>query len=164
MLTQNLNDITLMPKEVREILCADNDEIINLCKKAAVVPRRNNKGLTYFSYDDLKKLQHVKQMKYGLARISPNQVVENIISSLNNVEERISANILNTLDEKIDKKFHGVEGIVAELIKYQTENENLKNKVNELNLKNIHLKMELEKFKKIGFGIYQKKENKDYTI
>lgn len=162
--TQSLNDITLFPKEIREILCADNEEIINLCKKAAVVPKRNNKGLTYFSYDDLKKLQHVKQMKHSLARISPNQFAENIISSINNVEKTISKNILDTLDEKIDEKFQGVEGIVTELIKYQTENEKLKSKINQLNLKNIQLKMELEKYQKIGFGLYKRQENKDYTI
>ena len=58
----------------------------------------------------------------------------------------------------------GVEGMAAELIKVQTENEKLKNKIMELNRENIHLKMELEKFEKIGFGFYKKYEVKDYTV
>ena len=83
MVTQSLSDITLMPSEVREILSADNDEIIKLCKKASIIPRRNNRGLTYFSYDDVKRLQQVKQMKNSLVRISPNNVVERIMNSFN---------------------------------------------------------------------------------
>ena len=164
MVTQSLSDITLMPSEVREILSADNDEIIKLCKKASIIPRRNNSGLTYFSYDDVKRLQQVKQMKNSLVRISPNNVVERIMNSFNNMEEKISNNILDTLDKKLDEKMQGVEGMAAELIKVQTENEKLKNKIMELNRENIHLKMELEKFEKIGFGFYKKYEVKDYTV
>lgn len=164
MVTQSLSDITLMPSEVREILSADNDEIIKLCKKASIIPRRNNRGLTYFSYDDVKRLQQVKQMKNSLVRISPNNVVERIMNSFNNMEEKISNNILDTLDKKLDEKMQGVEGMAAELIKVQTENEKLKNKIMELNRENIHLKMELEKFEKIGFGFYKKYEVKDYTV
>ena len=104
MVTQSLSDITLMPSEVREILSADNDEIIKLCKKASIIPRRNNRGLTYFSYDDVKRLQQVKQMKNSLVRISPNNVVERIMNSFNNMEEKISNNILDTLDKKLDEK------------------------------------------------------------
>ena len=164
MSTQSLSDITLSPSEVREILSADNEEIINLCKRASIVPRRNNRGLTYFSYDDVKRLQQVKQMKNNLVRISPNQVVDKIMSSFNQMEEKISNNILNTLDKKLEEKIQGVEGMAAELIKYQTENEKLKNKIIELNRENVHMKMELEKFEKIGFGFYKKYEVKDYTI
>ena len=164
MATQSLSDITLSPSEVREILSADNEEIINLCKRASIVPRRNNRGLTYFSYDDVKRLQQVKQMKNNLVRISPNQVVDKIMSSFNQMEEKISNNILNTLDKKLEEKMQGVEGMAAELIKYQTENEKLKNKIIELNRENVHMKMELEKFEKIGFGFYKKYEVKDYTI
>ena len=164
MSTQSLSDITLSPSEVREFLSADNEEIINLCKRASIVPRRNNRGLTYFSYDDVKRLQQVKQMKNNLVRISPNQVVDKIMSSFSQMEEKISNNILNTLDKKLEEKIQGVEGMAAELIKYQTENEKLKNKIIELNRENVHMKMELEKFEKIGFGFYKKYEVKDYTI
>ena len=164
MSTQSLSDITLSPSEVREILSADNEEIINLCKRASIVTRRNNRGLTYFSYDDVKRLQQVKQMKNNLVRISPNQVVDKIMSSFSQMEEKISNNILNTLDKKLEEKMQGVEGMAAELIKYQTENEKLKNKIIELNRENVHMKMELEKFEKIGFGFYKKYEVKDYTI
>lgn len=164
MATQSLSDITLTPSEVREILNADNEEIISLCKRASIIPRRNRRGLTYFSYDDVKRLQKVKQMKNTLVRITPNQVVDKIMHSFSQMEEKISNNILETLDKKLAEKMQNVEGMAAELIKIQTENEKLKNKIIELNRENIHMKMELEKFEKIGFGFYKKYEVKDYSV
>lgn len=164
MATQSLSDITLSPSEVRDILNADNEEIISLCKRASIVPKRNRRGLTYFSYNDVKRLQEVKSMKNSLVRITPNAVVDRIMSSFSQMEEKISNNILNTLDKKLEEKIQGVEGMAAELIKIQTENEKLKNKIIELNRENVHMKMELEKFEKIGFGFYRKYDVKDYTI
>lgn len=164
MATQSLSDITLSPSEVRDILNADNEEIISLCKRASIVPKRNRRGLTYFSYNDVKRLQEAKSMKSSLVRITPNAVVDRIMSSFSQMEEKISNNILDTLDKKLEEKMQGVESMAAELIKVQTENEKLKNKIIELNRENVHMKMELEKFEKIGFGFYKKYEVKDYTI
>lgn len=164
MATQSLSDITLSPSEVRDILNADNEEIISLCKRASIVPKRNRRGLTYFSYNDVKLLQEAKSMKNSLVRITPNAVVDRIMSSFSQMEEKISNNILDTLDKKLEEKIQGVEGMAAELIKIQTENEKLKNKIIELNRENVHMKMELEKFEKIGFGFYRKYDVKDYTI
>lgn len=164
MATQSLSDITLSPSEVRDILNANNEEIISLCKRASIVPKRNRRGLTYFSYNDVKRLQEAKSMKNSLVRITPNAVVDRIMSSFSQMEEKISNNILDTLDKKLEEKIQGVEGLAAELIKIQTENEKLKNKIIELNRENVHMKMELEKFEKIGFGFYRKYDVKDYTI
>lgn len=164
MTAQSLSDITLTPGEVRDILDADNEEIISLCKRASIVPRRNRRGLTYFSYDDVKRLQQAKQMKNTLVRISPNQVVDRIMNSFSQMEEKISNNILETLDKKLEEKVKNIEGMASEVIKLQTENEKLKNKIMELNRENIHMKMELDKFEKVGFGFYKKYEVKDYSI
>ena len=164
MATQSLSDRTLSPSEVRDILNADNEEIISLCKRASIVPKRNRRGLTYFSYNDVKRLQEAKSMKNSLVRITPNALVDRIMTSFSQMEEKISNNILDTLDKKLEEKIQGVEGMAAELIKIQTENEKLKNKIIELNRENVHMKMELEKFEKIGFGFYRKYDVKDYTI
>lgn len=164
MVTQNLSDITLTPSEVREILNADNEEIINLCKRASIVPRRNRRGLTYFSYDDVKQLQQVKQKKNTLVSLSSNQVAEKIMNSFSQMEEKISNNIIDNIDKKLEERMQDIEKISQELIKIRTENEKLKNKILELNRENIHMKMELEKFEKVGLGFYRKYEVKDYTI
>lgn len=164
MVTQNLSDITLTPSEVREILDADNEEIISLCRRASIVPKRNRRGLTYFSYDDVKRLQQTKQMKNSVISASSNQIAERIMSSFSQMEEKISNNIIDNIDKKLEEKMQDVESMAQELINIKTENEKLKHKILELNRENMHLKMELEKFEKIGFGFYKKYEVKDYTI
>ncbi len=164
MSTQSLSDITLTPSEVREILDADNDEIISLCKRASIIPRRNRRGLTYFSYDDVKRLQQVKQMRNTLVRISPNQAVDRIMNSFSQMEEKISDNIIENLDKKLSEKLKNIEIMTEEIVKLQTENEKLKNKIMELHRENVQMKMELDKFEKIGFGFYKKYEVKDYSI
>lgn len=40
MIKDRLNERTLTPQEVRTILKADNKEIVDLCKKAAIRPRK----------------------------------------------------------------------------------------------------------------------------
>ena len=54
---------TLTPQEVRAILNTDNKEIIELCKKASIMPRKNSKGMTYFSYEEVKNLRKVQAIK-----------------------------------------------------------------------------------------------------
>ena len=39
MLEQNLKERTLTPQEVRNILKADNREILELCKRASILPK-----------------------------------------------------------------------------------------------------------------------------
>ena len=45
MTNQATKERTLTPQEVRAILNADNKEIIELCKQASIMPKKNNKGL-----------------------------------------------------------------------------------------------------------------------
>ena len=60
MIKDRLNERTLTPQEVRTILKADNKEIVDLCKKAAIRPRKNAMGHTYFSYDEVKNLRKIQ--------------------------------------------------------------------------------------------------------
>lgn len=54
---------TLTPQEVRNILKADNKEIVELCKRASILPKKDNKGQTYFSYDEVKNLRKIQVQK-----------------------------------------------------------------------------------------------------
>ena len=42
----------LSPKEIREMLGIDNSKIEELCKKADIKLKKNQRGLTYFTQDD----------------------------------------------------------------------------------------------------------------
>ena len=50
----------LLPNDVRKLLNADNKEIVELCKKTSVTPKRDQKGQIYFSVDEVKKLRNAK--------------------------------------------------------------------------------------------------------
>ena len=51
------------PKMVRDLLKIDNEKIISLCKKVSLVPKKNSKGQTYFSRDDVKILKRVQDLQ-----------------------------------------------------------------------------------------------------
>ena len=51
----------LTPQEVRNILKTDNREIVRLCKKASIVPKKDKNGQTYFSYNEVKDLKTIQE-------------------------------------------------------------------------------------------------------
>ena len=64
------------------------------------------------------------------------------------------------LAEKLD----GLDEVIVELIKAKTENETLRQKINELNKENFALKTENSSFKPVGLGLYVKKSTDNYNI
>jgi len=157
----------LLPNDVRKLLNADNKEIVELCKKTSVTPKRNTKGQIYFSVDEVKKLRSAKssvitEMKNSEKKATlpvmtkPNSqaVVNGLLDTLNKMENNITTSMTKLIDEKLE----GMDDVVLELVRCKTENENLKNKVNELNKENFKLKNVLNSFKPLICGFYIKKE------
>lgn len=155
MITYEENKEALSPQEVREILNTNNREIITLCKQAAIVPRKNPHGQVYFSQDEVKTLRSVANSQRG-----SQLVVDTLVERLQSMESSICSSLSKTLDEKLD----GMDEVVVELISTKTENETLRQKINELNKENYSLKSRLNNFKSLGFGIYLKKEGEDFLI
>ena len=114
---------TLSPQQVRNILNADNKEIVELCKRASILPKKNSKGQTYFSYDEVKnlrKIQAQKTMSYPVEK--PVSAVANILTSIKNMETNLSDKIAKVIDEKLE----GMDEVVVEIILCKTDNERLK--------------------------------------
>lgn len=168
MIKDRLNERTLTPQEVRTILKADNKEIVDLCKKAAIRPRKNAKGHTYFSYDEVKNLRKVQAQVKG-AVSSPVSVpamvggssvqnnsaaVRSILTTLQDLEVKLSNKIAKVIDEKLE----GMDDVVVELIRCKTDNETLKQKIVDLNKEVYQLKNELNSYKPVALGFYKKKE------
>ena len=170
MIKDNLNERTLTPQEVRTILKADNKEIVDLCKRAEIRPRKNAKGHTYFSYDEVKNLRKL-QAKVKEAATNPIAVqvpamagassstvnsvaVRSILSSLQDLETKLSNKIAKVIDEKLE----GMDDVVVELIRCKTDNETLKQKIVDLNKEVYQLKNELNSYKPVALGFYKKKE------
>ena len=161
----------LLPNDVRKLLNIDNKEIVELCKKTSVNPKKDSKGQIYFSVDEVRKLKNAKssivaemnERKSALSLISkPNSqmVVNNLLDTLNKME----SNITESMTKLIDEKLEGMDDVVLELVRCKTENENLKNKVNELNKENFKLKNILNSFKPLMCGFYVKKEEENNIL
>lgn len=146
---------TLSPQEVRGILNADNKEIVELCKRASILPKKNAKGQTYFSYDEVKHLRAIqaqKGMSYPAEKTT--SAVASILNSIRNMETTLSDKIAKVIDEKLE----GMDEVVVELIRCKTDNETLKQKIIDLNKELYQLKNDLNSYKPIGLGLYKKKE------
>ncbi len=169
MIKDRIYERTLTPQEVRTILKADNREIVDLCKKAEIRPRKNAKGHTYFSYDEVKNLRKVQaQVREGVTNpisskvpaavgsgsISSNTAVTSILASLQSLETKLSNKIAKVIDEKLE----GMDDVVVELIRCKTDNETLKQKIVDLNKEVYQLKNELNSYKPVALGFYKKKE------
>ncbi len=154
------------PKEIREMLGIDNSQIQELCKLASIKLKKNDRGLTYFTQDDAKKLKDAsigEKMKYVTPTPSKNVVhkgtnsisgasIMQLVETLRNIEKSMTDKITSVLDEKLD----GMDDVVMELIRVKTENETMRFKINELNKENYRLKKEINSFKKVPFGFYAK--------
>ena len=166
----NTNKV-LLPNDVRKLLNIDNKEIVELCKKTSVNPRKDSKGQIYFSIEEVKKLKNAKssivsemnEKKSALSLVSkPNSqmVVNNLLDTLTKMENNITSSMTKLIDEKLE----GMDDVVLELVRCKTENENLKNKVNELNKENFKLKNILNSFKPLMCGFYVKKEEENNIL
>lgn len=155
MLKKDTRAKTLSPQEVRSILNADNKEIVELCKRASILPKKNSKGQTYFSYDEVKHLRQIqaqKPMAYPAEKST--SAVASILTSIRNMETTLSDKIAKVIDEKLE----GMDEVVVELIRCKTDNETLKQKIIDLNKELYQLKNDLNSYKPIGLGLYKKKE------
>ena len=165
MIQENVKERTLTPQEVRSILRTDNKEIVELCKKASIRPRKNAKGHTYFSYDEVRNLRRVQEsMNRAASNPISSQVpavagsssiaVKSILASLQSLEDKLSSRIAKVIDEKLE----GMDDVVVELIRCKTDNETLKQKIVDLNKEVYQLKNEVNSYRSVGFGLYKKKE------
>lgn len=163
MVTEELEKTVLTPQEVRNILKTDNKEIVKLCKKASIVPKKDQNGQTYFSYNEvqnLKTLQGTPLAGTALAKADSQKVVTNLLSTLELMEKNITESMTKVIDDKLD----GMDEVVVELIRCKTENETLRQKMNELNKENYHLKNTVKSYKAVGLGFYIKKATDDFSI
>ena len=165
----------LLPNDVRRLLNIDNKEIVELCKKTSVSPKKNKLGQIYFSIDEVKKLRSAKTSLIagnGIRKMNNNEtlpvmtkpnsqaVVNGLLETLNKMESNITTSMTKLIDEKLE----GMDDVVLELVRCKTENENLKNKVNELNKENFKLKNILSSFRPLFAGFYIKKEEENNIL
>jgi len=159
-------DKILLPEEVRRILNADNKEIVDLCKQTSVLPKKNREGQLYFFLDEVKRLKRAKENKTSVtnavvaAKGDSQVVVDNLLSTLKSLENSLASSVEKVIDDKLE----GIDDLIIEFVRCKTENENLKNKINDLNKENFNLKMAVNSFKPVMCGLYVKKEDSNNNI
>lgn len=168
--TNKTNENIVSPKMIREMLKIDNSRIQQLCKMASIKPKKDSRGLTYFTKDDVETMKNISgskptglQSKLAMIQAqTKNQVITNpientslvqLIDSLKNIETAITEKVSSIMDEKLD----GMDDVVVELIRCKTENETLRFKINELNKENYNLKNEISSYKNVALNVYVKK-------
>lgn len=169
MIIDNSVDKILSPQDLRKILNVDNMEIVKLCKKTSIVPKKDENGKTYFSMEEARILKQAKDSKNSIMpKASSQLVVDTLLASLKKMEtnmaESLTSSITDSITKALDERLEGMDEVVVELIRCKTENENLKNKVNELNKENYKLKNTLNSYKPFAFGLYVKKQEEDILL
>lgn len=114
-------------------------------------------------------LQRAKQK----VRFEENQSEERTFNYLSSQEgsagvakgvQVLENNIVDRISKVISDKMEGLDEIIVELIRAKTENESLRQKLNELNKENFSLRSENASFKSVGLGFYVKKQTDDYML
>ena len=157
---QMLKEKSLSPQDVRKILGVDNQEIVDLCRKASIRPKKNSQGQTYFSYDEVRNLKKIHQDRKGMSlpmvhndsKMPMQGNMKNILCSIKDMERNISEQISKVIDEKLE----GMDEVVVELIRCKTDNETLRQKIIDLNKEIYQLKNTLSCYKPIALGLYRK--------
>ena len=161
------------PKMLRELFDTDNSGISTLCREARLIPKKDLRGNTYFTKNDVKTLQKIKALHSKNSKlveelmtssskelaIASHQVsVEDTFKKLEDKFEAFQNSVAEKISTLIDEKLDGMDEVVVELIRCKTENETLKFKLNELEKLNYSLKNQLASYRNIGFNLYVKKE------
>ena len=71
------------------------------------------------------------------------------------MEEKLIDKISKVIDEKLD----GMDEVVVELIRCKTENETLRQKINELNKQVYSMKNQVSSFKPLGLNLFIKQKS-----
>ena len=79
-------------------------------------------------------------------------VVDSLLKTLQRMENNITDSVSKILDERLE----GMDEVVVELIRCKTENENLKNQIEELTKENYSLKKENASYRPFMLGLYTK--------
>ena len=112
-----------------------------------------------FEFENSEKKSEIVRQE-AIIPISSMTSQNAVMKKMDTVEANVISKITDVLSEKLD----GLDEVIVELIKAKTENETLRQKVNELNKENFALKTEVSSFKPVALGLYVKKSNDNYSF
>ena len=104
-----------------------------------------------------------KTMPVKFEDIKPLQLQGNSSSVVKRIDS-MENNIISKMTDMLSEKLDGLDEVIVELIKAKTENESLRQKINNLNKENFALKNENASYRPVGLGLYIKKSTDDFTV
>lgn len=149
-----LKKVKELYKHTKELQEEKKRAVEEAVKKMATENKENNNFLQRVKQ---KAQQHELEIVQSAVPMEPKSEMARGMQALeNNIVDRISA----VLNEKMD----GLDEIVVELIRTKTENETLRQKLNELNKENFNLKSENSSYKSVGLGFFVKKNSDEFMM
>ncbi|MCD8025100.1 MAG: hypothetical protein LUE64_06150 [Candidatus Gastranaerophilales bacterium] len=164
-------DVLRKVKELHEYTKKLQDEKEDFKKESSPVePKFSIPSEETFNPAPKKESKLFKKQK-SFEVSSPKFQVSNSFSSVENAQpavirkiEDIENNVVSRITDVLSEKLDGLDEVIVELIKAKTENETLRQKVNDLNKENFALKTENSSYKSVGFGLYVKKSSDEFTF
>lgn len=84
------------------------------------------------------------------------------LARIENGLARVEENIISKINSLLSEKMDGLDEVIMELIRAKTENESLREKINNLNKENYALKTEVNSYKPFALGLYVKNNNQEF--
>ncbi|MBR1976768.1 hypothetical protein IKA15_00640 [bacterium] len=84
------------------------------------------------------------------------------LAKIENGLARVEENIISKMNALLSEKMDGLDEVIMELIRAKTENESLREKINNLNKENYALKSEVNSYKPFALGLYVKNNNQEF--
>ncbi len=149
---------------------------VELLKKMKFLQEKNYnmEELDYIpkTFDEVNKKQDfkalLKEEKTQVA-IPQNSMPQDVMGQFQNEVLKVAlntleVNIVQKITDVLAEKMDGLDEVVVELIRAKTENETLRQRINELNKENFNLKNENASYQPIALGFYKKKDTQDFIL
>ncbi len=92
----------------------------------------------------------------------PSQTQNTALAKIENRLSKVEENIISKMSSLLSEKMDGLDEVIMELIRAKTENESLREKINNLNKENYALKSEVNSYKPFALGLYVKNNNQEF--
>lgn len=169
------SDIDVL-KKVKELYehtrAVQNKEVVKRKKVESVVERiereerMKSKEMQNQPVANFAEGNFLTRAKSRMAKENPIVAIERQTTALdvNSRLEELENNLVSRISDVLSEKMDGLDEVVVELIRSKTENEALRQRLNELNKENFNLKNENASYKPVGFGLYVKKNTDDFVL
>ena len=151
------NDVDMLKKMKELYIQSQNVQENNETVQSNTIEKANEPSLNLNSPN--RKINFLEKAKNRVKTETALTLNQNhSVSQLNTRLQTMENSLISKIGDMLSEKMDGFDEIIVELIRAKTENENLRQQVNNLNKQVYILKKELATFNALPFGLYTKKD------